>query len=327
MKLHALLLMLVALLALLLAGCNPPAKSDTDSGTDSGSADKLTIGVSIPSADHGWTGGIVYWANEMKSKHPEVNIEIVTASNSDEQVSQLETMMTKGMDALVVLAHDSAALTPKVKEIHANGVYTVSVDRGLTEECVDVYLAGDNPGFGRKAAEYMAEKLGGKGNILILEGMAVEINKERVNGFKEVISKFPGIKVLDSQPGEWDKAKAYSVTQTMLIKHPQVDAIWTSDDDMSLGAEKAIVEAGRKNIWLLGGGGMNDVVKRIMDGDPMYPATITYSPKMIADGIERCIADLKAGKKAGDKQENVVLPVDVITPVNAKDFYYPDSVY
>jgi ribose transport system substrate-binding protein len=155
------------------------------------------------------------------------------------------------------------------------------------------------------------------------------VDTARVDAAKAVFKANPGIEVLDSQPGNWNRAKALEVMQTMLLKHKQVDAVWAQDDDMALGVEQAMKEAGRKDIkFILGGAGMKDIVKRVMDGDPLFPANITYPPGMIKTGIERAIADLKAGKKGGAApQEKVVIDIDLITKENAKDFYFPDSIY
>lgn len=329
MAFRTLLFGLVAVAAVALTGCTTGSGGTSTTGSSSSTTegDKFVVGVSIPDGTHGWANGVVWWAEEMQKKHSDVEFIISTAQDASEQVNQLATMQTQGIDALVILPMESAPLTPAVKKIHDAGIYVVSVDRGLTEQVADVYLRGDNAKFGQVAAEYMAEKLGGKGNILIIEGMQVSINKERVDGFNSVISKYPDIKVLASRPGNWNTDTAYNVTRSLLTAHSQVDAIWASDDDMALGAERAIKEANRPNIWMVGGGGSKVVVKKVMDKDPMYPATVTYSPRMIVDGIERAIEDLKAGKKAGSTQEDVILPVDVINPDNAPDFYFPDSPY
>lgn len=82
----------------------------------------------------------------------------------------------------------------------------------------------------------------------------------------------------------------------------------------------------RENVWMLGGGGMKDIVKRIMDGDKMYPATVTYSPKMIGDAVSRAFEMLKKGEKP-TSQKLEIIPVEIITPENAKGFYFPDSIY
>jgi ribose transport system substrate-binding protein len=316
-------------LSLALVGCGPapaPSASNEPGGQAPGTEKKLRIGVSIPAATHGWTGGVVWWAEESKKKHSNVEFVISTAKDAAEQAKQIETMAAQGLDGLVVLASEAASVTPAVKQAKNAGMYVVSVDRGLTEPIADVFLRGDNAGFGRTAGEFMREKLGGKGNVLVLQGMNVPINGERVKGFEEALAG-SDIKILESVPADWNREKAYKTIQTLLIKHPQVDAIWAADDDMALGAEKAVAEAGRTGIWIVGGGGMKDVIKRVMDGDATFPATVTYSPKMVADGIDRIIADLTAGKKPGTTQEDVVLPVVLVKPDNAKDHYYPESVY
>lgn len=289
---------------------------------------KFKVAISVPAADHGWTGGALYWATEETKKYPDIEWTIETAQTPDEQVNDLDTLATKGIDALVVLAHESGPLTPKAKELHDRGILIVNVDRGFTEPVADVYLAGDNKEFGKMSAEYIVQKLNGKGKILILRGLPCTVDTDRFDSAMAVFKANPGIEVLDSQPGRWSRDEAYKVTQNMLLKHKQVDAIWSSDDDMSEGAEQALKEAGRdKNIWMLGGGGKKEIVKRIMDGDPMYPATVTYPPSMTAQAVAKCVEVLKNGKKVEEKDKNILIKLDVVTKDNGKDFHFPDSVY
>ena len=100
-------------------------------------AEKIKIGVSIPSADHGWTGGIVWYAQQAikdwQAKDSDIEFFLVTANGPAKQVGDVEDLMVKGIDALVILAHDSAPLTPIVEEAYNEGIFIVSVDRGLTK--------------------------------------------------------------------------------------------------------------------------------------------------------------------------------------------------
>ena len=120
-------------------------------------AEKIKIGVAIPSADHGWTGGIVWWAQkaikDWNVKDPDVEFFLVTADSAAKQVGDVEDLMVKGIDALVILAHDSEPLTPVVERAYNSGIFVVSVDRGLTKPVENVYVAGDNPGLGRVSGE------------------------------------------------------------------------------------------------------------------------------------------------------------------------------
>ncbi|MCG9896180.1 MAG: ABC transporter substrate-binding protein [Fimbriimonadaceae bacterium] len=315
-----------------LVGCSAPAETPAPAGETTSSAapeggKTFKIGVSIPAATHGWTGGVVYWANEESKKHPGFEFNIQTADKPEDQINDLETMMTQGVDALVVLATESAPLTPIAKQIRDKGILLVSVDRGFTEPVAHAFVQGDNKAFGRMAAEYMAEKLGGKGDIVILEGLPSTVNTDRVEAFRAEIAKSPNIRILESQPGNWNRQKSLEVMQVMLTKHPKIDAIWSSDDDMSEGVEQALKEAGRaEGIWMLGGGGKKEIIKRIMDGDPLYPATVTYPPSMITDGIRTAVELLKEGRKP-ETQETRLVELKLITPETAKDNYFPDATY
>ena len=324
----------VVLASAMFVGCNSTT-GDTASSTTGGSSStpgkKIKIGVSIPAADHGWTAGVNYWATRAAKDYPDVEWIISPAQTPDKQISDIETMMTKGVDGLVILATESAPITPIAKKAHEKGIFIVNVDRGFLEPVADIFLEGDNKAFGRKSAEYMVKKMNGQGKLIILRGIPCTVDTDRYNAAMEVFKAAPGIQVLGDQSGMWNRQKALEVTETMLLKNPEVDAIWASDDDMALGAEQALKAAGRSDkVWILGGAGMKDIVKRVMDGDKMFPADITYPPSMIATGMTMAVAALRDGnvdKKRPYLPKHLMLDVELVTPENAKDFYVPESVY
>ncbi|MBA3725295.1 MAG: ABC transporter substrate-binding protein [Armatimonadetes bacterium] len=315
--------------ALFGGGCQNEAKPGTaSSATPAGK--KLKIGVSVPAADHGWTAGMVWWAEQAMKLYPDVEWTFASAENPENQVKDLETMMAAGVDAVVILATESAPITPTAEQMHERGILLVSVDRGFLKPVADVFIEGDNKSFGRKAAQYMVEKLGGQGKIVILEGIPSTVNTDRVESAMEVFGASPGIQVLDRQTGMWNKEKALNVMQTFLLKHKQIDAVWAADDDMALGVEQALKEAGRdRGVWILGGGGMKDIVKRVMDNDSMFPADITYPPSMIAVGIQKAVSILRDGRERVMQftPKHMIIDVDLITPENAKGYYFPESVF
>ena len=311
---------------------------------------KIKIGVSIPAADHGWTAGVGYWAKTEMDKYPDIEWIYATANESGKQTSDIEDMMTQNVNGLVILANESAPITPVAKKAKERGIFLVSVDRGFTEPVADVSIVGDNKAFGKKSAEYIVEKLQGKGKIVILRGIPTNVDTDRFNAAMEVFSANKGIEVLAAQPGMWNQQKSLEVMQSYLASYPKIDAVWASDDDMALGAEKAIKEAGRINqMWILGGAGMKDIVKRVMDKDPVYPADITYPPAMIAAGIDIAVAHLKDGNIAAaagktpehlgitkeqleaastqQGQKDITIDIFLITPENASKYYFPDSVF
>ena len=137
---------------------------------------KMVMGVSIPAATHGWTGGVVYWANrtkaELEKQYPGSSVIVKTAGSAAEQANQVQDLQTVNkIDTLVILPFESAPLTKPVGQVKSKGVFVTVVDRGLTDPTAqNAYVAGDNPGFGKVAGEYMAKAMGGKGNVVVLRG-------------------------------------------------------------------------------------------------------------------------------------------------------------
>jgi ribose transport system substrate-binding protein len=169
------------------------------------SAEKITLGVAIPTATHGFTGGIVWWANqakkELEAANPTLKIIIKTAGSTPEQANQLQDMLVVNkINALVIFPLESASLTQPVTQLKNKGVYITVVDRGLTNPAAqNAYVAGDNSAFGKLPAEYLGKKMGGKGNIVVLRGMPSTLDNERVEAFNAELRAHPGIKVLDTK--------------------------------------------------------------------------------------------------------------------------------
>jgi ribose transport system substrate-binding protein len=329
---------LLLVTSITLSGCqggNTSTAGSTAGTSGSGatapkSGKRFVVGISIPAADHGWTAGLKYWAEQSAKQYPEIDWHIQDAKEPGEQISQLENFQTQGVDALVIVPTESAAITPIAEKLHAAGILLVDVSAGFNKPVADIFIEGDNKAFGRHAGEFMAQKLAGKGKIAVLEGIPCTVNTDRVQGFKDALKPYPGIQIVAEDSGMWNREKAEKVMQNMLVAQPQIDAIWAADDDMALGVETALKAAGRdKNIWILGGGGMKDVVKRIMDKDPLFPSDITYPPAMVGFGIQACAGMLGAGKDKAKQYmpRHVLIDLDVISPENAKDFYFPDSIY
>ena len=289
---------------------------------------KTKIGISIPAADHGWTGGVVYWANQAKkaieAENPGYEVIVSTARDAAEQVDKVENLLVQGIKALVILPHEPGPLTAVCEQAAKQGVKLVVVDRGLTKDIADVTVSGDNPGFGRAGAQAIAKAINGKGNIVIMEGIPCVVNSDRVNAFKAEIAKYPGIKILDSQAANWDTEKGMRLMENFLQKYQKIDAVWTGDDDVLLGALKAYEESKRSDVQsFVGGAGAKLIVKMVMDGHKLVRFDVTYPPKMIEVGARQAVALLKNVKV----EPRQIVPAEIIDQANAKDFYYPDSVF
>jgi ribose transport system substrate-binding protein len=295
-------------------------------------ADKVVLGVAIPAATHGFTGGIVFWANQAKKDlekaHPDLQVIVKTASGAPEQANQLQDLQTVNkINALVIFPFESASLTKPVAQVKSKGVYVTVVDRGLTDTSAqDAYISGDNTAFGKIPAEYLAKTMGGKGNLVAMRGIATTLDNERMDAFNSVLKAHPDMKLLDAKYANWNRDDAFKVMQDYLTRFKQIDAVWAADDDMAVGVLKAIDQAKRTDIKIVfGGAGAKGMIKTLMDGkDPRIQANVSYSPKFIYDAIKLTAEARLKGEKL---PATYIIPSVLITKDNAAQFYFPDSPF
>ena len=292
-------------------------------------ADNVTIGVSIPAATHGWAGGLNWHAAEaekrLEAQHDGLDIVISAAGSATEQANALEDMVAvQNIDALVILPFESDPLSDPVAQVADGGAFITVVDRGLTDPSIqNIYVAGDNVGFGRSAGDYIVNTLG-TGKVVAMRGIPTVIDDQRMQGFEEAIEG-SGIELLAAEHANWSRDKSFEVMQDYLTRFSDIDAVWAADDDMALGALEAIREAGREDeMFLVGGGGAAAVVKGVAEGDTSIPATVLYPPSMIATAIDLTVARFMSN---GPVEGTFNLASPLITADNAAAFYFPDSPY
>jgi ribose transport system substrate-binding protein len=293
---------------------------------------KVVLGVAIPAATHGFTGGIVYWANQAKKDlekaNPGLQVIVKTAGGAPEQANQLQDLQTVNkINALVIFPFESASLTKPVAQVKSKGVYVTVVDRGLTDTSAqDAYVAGDNTAFGKIPAEFLAKTMGGKGNLVAMRGIATTLDNERMDAFNAVLKTHPDMKLLDAKYANWNRDDAFKVMQDYLTRFKQIDAVWAADDDMAVGVLKAIDQAKRTDIKIVfGGAGAKGMIKTLMDGkDPRIQANVSYSPKFMYDAIKLTAEARLKGEKL---PPTYIIPSVLITKETAKQFYFPDSPF
>lgn len=300
-------------------------------GSIASAQEKVTIGVAIPAATHGWTGGVNYWTNEavasLEARFPNLEFVVLASNNPEQQANQLQDLyILHDIDALVILPFSSDELTGPVREIKDMGIWVTVVDRALAEEGIeDLYVAGDNHSFGRVACEYIAEKLGGKGNIIIMRGLPIVIDQQRFDACLEVLAD-TDIKVLDTAYANFDRDDAFERMEEFLIQYPNIDAIYGMDDDQVVGIIEALNLAGRADeVFIVGGAGMKEMIARVMENDRLVPVNVTYPPAQIATALE--ITALNFARKGVPVTGSFIIESVLVTPENAADFYFPDSPF
>ena len=290
----------------------------------------LTIGVSVPAATHGWTGGVNYFAQQAIERLGETypNVEFVFASSPDspKQIADIEDMVsTRNIDALVILPGDPDAMTSAIKQVKDAGKFVTVVDRELSISGVqDLYVAGDNPGLGANSAEYFKQALPEGGNIVILRGLPIPIDQQRFDAFMAGVEG-SNLTVLADEFANWNRDDGFRVMQDFLTRFPDIKGVWAQDDDIALGAIEAIRQAGRENdMFIVGGAGMQQMLQRVAAGDQLVPVDVSYSPAMIATAIELTTSHLASGVQVAGRY---ILDSTLITQDNVEQFLDADSPF
>ena len=291
---------------------------------------KVTIGVSIPAADHGWTAGVVFHAERMAklmmARHPGLKVIVKTSPDAATQANALQDLVTQGINALVILPSDPDPLVNAIKEVKNKNIFVTLVDRAPSNNdnsVRDLYVAGNNPALGATAGEYI-KKNTPNAQVAVVRGLPIPIDQQRQDGFDKAISG-SNVKVLAKQFGNWNRDDAFKVMQDYLTKYPKIDVVWCQDDDMAVGVLQAIDQAKRTDIqYVIAGAGSKDMVKKVMDGDKLIPVDVLYPPAMVATAMELTAANFYNQVPV---RGSYILDATLITKANAKDFYFPDSPF
>ena len=293
--------------------------------------DKIKIGVSYPTPTHAWAAGMNWHAEQAEKRlealYPDIDLILVNSPDPASQASALEDMVSVNkIDALVVLPFESDPLTDPVLNVKKSGALITVVDRGLSKEGIeDIYVAGNNPELGRVSAEYMSGRLKSGDNIVILRGIPTTIGNERFDAFMAGIEG-TGINVLDHKHANWNRDDGFEVMQDFLSRFPDIDAVWAQDDDIAIGVVAALKQAGRDGdgMFVVGGAGMKETIKSIMEGNELQPIDVLYPPAMLATAMDVTVAAFKSnGPVAG----RYILGATLIDQSNASQFYFPDSPF
>ncbi len=301
----------------------------TSTAADGGTGKKITIIASVPPTDHGWLGAISKNAKAAAEAHPDVEFSLLEAADADSQAQQIEQAIARKPDALVVLPQDGAALTPVAQKAERAGIPVINIDRLFTKpDAATATILGDNYQIGVLAAGYMADQLKCKGNVVEIQGLAgISVTEDRTKGFEQELKKRcpdGGIKIVASQPGDFNPDTGLKVMENILQSEKSIDAVYTHDDDMAQGVVQAIRNASREDdMFLTGVGGSEDAMKQIAAGG-LYRATFLYNPNMAASAVNmaRLIALGQGFPELVPPEvpRQIVVPAAVVTKDNVSEY-------
>ena len=293
-------------------GASAPAANVGAVGGDNDKPGKaITIGFSAPAADHGWIGAITTNAKAQAGKYSDVTFDAVEGSNDiNQQISQVETLISKKVSALVILPFDGKALTEVGIKAMQAGIPVINLDRVFSSpRGARAWIGGDNYGMGAAAGLYVAEQLKAKGVkdpvIAEVQGIAnLPLTQDRSRGFSEALAA-AGFQVSHKVSAEFTVESGQQVTANLLQAAPKLDALWNHDDDQGIGVLAAIDQAKRKEFFMVGGAGSRNAMDLIKADTGVLKATVTYPPSMASSAIK--LARLVAqGKGMSDLVENEV---------------------
>lgn len=290
------------------------AMSFLHNGSSAGKNEK--IGLSLSTLNNPFFVQIKEGAQE-EADRLGADLTVTDAQNdASQQANQLQNFTSSGVGAIVVNPVDSDAAGPAVRGANKADIPVVGVDRGVNKADTAALVASDNVEGGRLGAEALAEKLGGKGTIVILQGQAgTSASRERGAGFAEGLKAHPGIKVVAKQPADFDRTKGLDVMTNLLQAHPDIDGVFAENDEMALGAIKALGSKAGKSVAVIGFDGTPDGLKAVADGT-LY-ASVAQQPSELGRIAVRNALDAAGGEKL---DETVMVPVKVVTAGNVDGF-------
>jgi ribose transport system substrate-binding protein len=270
---------------LIAAGCGAPESTPG----------KRTIGVTLLTRAH-----LCYRELEegMREQARRSGLEVsITSGDFDlgRQSSQIEDFVARRVDAIVVCPVDSKGVGPAIRKANAAGIPVFTADIAAQEGEVVSHVASDNVAGGRLAGEFLAETLGGRGKVAIINQPAVTSVLDRVQGFREALARFPDIRIAADVNGQGVRDKSLEAASDVLQAHPDLGGIFGINDDSALGALDAARQFRRDSVVIVGYDATPPAVDAIAKGSPLKADVVQY-PRKIGSTTIDVIRDHFAGK-------------------------------
>ncbi len=254
---------------------------------------------------------------QAEAKKLGVDLTVTDAQNdASQQANQLQNFTSSGLSSIIVNPVDSDAAGPAVRGANKADIPVVGVDRAVNKAKTAALVASDNIEGGKLAAQALAEKLGGNGRIIILQGQAgTSASRERGAGFAEGLKAYPGIQVLAKQPADFDRTKGLDVMSNLLQAHPDVQGVFAENDEMALGAIKALGSKAGTSVQVVGFDGEPDGLNAVKAGT-LYASVAQQPTQLGRIAVDNALRAAE-GKKVA---ETVKVPVKVVTKQNVAGF-------
>lgn len=309
------ILLITALLTVSFTGC---AKKTDTSNKDNG-GNKIRVGVSVANFDDTFFTYLMDGMKEFAGKYDDLEIELVDAKEDmAKQMDQVDNFVVQQKDAIVIIPVDTSAADPMIKTCADAKIPAVFVNRSPSSLPEGTYYVGSEAIIsGRLQMEYLAELMGGKGNLTILQGkLDNEATHERTLGNEEILENYPDIKILDKQTGLWQRSEGMKIAEDWLNRYgSELNAIACNNDDMALGAIQALKDAGRSDVLVVGIDATPDALASMEEGN----LKCTVFQDAAGQGAGSIEVAYKLGKKESVEKETMI-PYVLVTPEDIADY-------
>lgn len=288
-------------------GTAADAAADTAADTGNKQADdgKVTIGFSISTQNNPFFVTLKEGAEKAAADAGAELIVVDAQDDTAKQISGIEDLIQKKVDVILINPTDSDAVVTAVESANDADIPVITVDRSANGGTVVAHIASDNVKGGQMAGDFILKALGDKGNIVELQGIAgTSAARDRGEGFHKAVDGKDGVKVVASQPADFDRAKGLTVMENILQSNSDIQAVFAHNDEMALGALQAIEAAGKQGIVVVGFDATDDAVNAVNAGT--MTATVAQKPEAI--GQQAIETAVKVAE--GSSVENAI-PVDL----------------
>ncbi|HEY62797.1 MAG TPA: ABC transporter substrate-binding protein [Anaerolineae bacterium] len=327
------LLLIIGLLSIALVACGPkatetaaPAAEATEAPVveepTEAPAEKFTIGISNPFISSEYRTQMIAELIEVNKEYMDQGITnelVIESADTDVagQIQQLQNLMAKNVDAILVNPGDVNGLNATLEEAVSKGIIVISVDQEL--DVPNVYNVGiDQKEWAKTSAQWLAEKMGGTGNIVEIEGFPGHpANVARMNGVDEVLANYPDIKVLAKDTGKWDEATGQQVMSNFLAAYPNLDGYWTQDG-MAIGALQAVMAANPAKFPIGVGEGRCQFLKLwqdVLKDHPDFDTIAVANPPGVSPTGLRIAVHMLMGEKVDETKLGGVNGLSFVIPV------------
>ncbi len=266
-----------------------------------GAASAEGIGASLLTQQHPF---YISLADAMKKEAQAENVPLeVSIANQDlsKQLADVEDFITKGVDVIIISPVDSKGVRSAINKAEKAGIKVITVDVPANNVDVTSFVGTDNFAGGEKAAELMANSIGEKGNVAIIDYPTVQSVVDRVEGFKKGIAKYPDVKIVAIQPGI-TRPEALSAAQNILQANPDIVGIFGFGDDAALAAASAVKSAKLESqVKVIGFDGMEEA-RNAVKNDPVMVGVIAQYPDQMGKVAVETAAKVIKGEEVPAKQ-------------------------